>query len=48
MKTVAVPLGILTNNIESTLPELFRYMITEARIVMATKWKAEKCPVSNN
>lgn len=41
-------LGIFLSNIERSLHELLRYMLTAARVVMASKWKAEECPTSED
>lgn len=35
---------VLPNNTEQTSQALFGYMFTAAKVITATKWKAEECP----
>lgn len=48
IKSETMLLGILPTNTERILQELLIYMITAARVVMTTKWKAKECPYSEN
>lgn len=48
IKSETMLLGILPTNTERVLQELLIYMITAARVVMTTKWKAKECPYSEN
>lgn len=43
MDPKAMSLSILPNNITKMHSELFKYMVTVARVIFAAKWKAEKC-----
>lgn len=42
MKAEIMLLGILPDNIEKISEDLFRYKITEARVILATEWKTEE------